>query len=217
MGLRLSGDFLNYMTKIQPTGRTIVLDILKSMLNEIKKTSPPPHTFKQEHFNYRNYCHSSLSNKNQTLPGEHILRKRRHHTCCFIHLRGIIYFLILSLNVHWMDRRIRDKQYSAPKNNSARYSRGIIKNRYNRTDRQNSQNHYFDNFSNYPYIRTRVLLSNTNSSHLFSPLLHCRVRIQNRKTQSKPIQPINIRRNPKTHSSPYCHPPFRSTYLCPPT
>ena len=143
------------------------------------------------------------------------LEKRRHHTCCFIHLRGIIYFLILSLNVHWMDRRIRDKQYSAPKNNSARYSRGIIKNRYNRTDRQNSQNHYFDNFSNYPYIRTRVLLSNTNSSHLFSPLLHCRVRIQNRKTQSKPIQPINIRRNPKTHSSPYCHPPFRSTYLCP--
>ena len=42
MGLRLSGDFLNYMTKIQPTGRTIVLDILKSMLNEIKKNSPLP-------------------------------------------------------------------------------------------------------------------------------------------------------------------------------
>ena len=42
MGLRLLGDFLNYMTKIQPTGRTIVLDILKSMLNEIKKNSPLP-------------------------------------------------------------------------------------------------------------------------------------------------------------------------------
>ena len=37
MGLRLSGDFLNHMTKIKPTRRPTMLNMLKSLLNEIKK------------------------------------------------------------------------------------------------------------------------------------------------------------------------------------